>query len=114
MLHAIYSQAHVVSWLGTGGGIDIQCVSYYLSLFARLWTDAVRLENIKREPGQLDKIQRRAKMELEKFLRSQVASHNYQDSLQALASMFSDKYFSRVWIAQEIILGKTNVFQIWR
>jgi hypothetical protein len=72
----------------------------------------VRLENIKRKPGQLDKIQRRAKMELEEFLRSQVAFHNYRYSLHALASLFSDKYFSRVWIAQEVILGKTNVFQI--
>jgi hypothetical protein len=28
MLHKIYSQAHVVSWLGAGRGIDLQCVSF--------------------------------------------------------------------------------------
>lgn len=38
--------------------------------------------------------------------------YRYSDSLQELASIFTPEYFKRVWIVQEIILGKTNVCQV--
>lgn len=36
MLHKIYAQAHVVSWLGTGIGMDLNLVVFYLLTSARL------------------------------------------------------------------------------
>jgi hypothetical protein len=108
MLHAIYAQAHVVSWLGTAHGIDLQNVTFYLTLFARLWTDEVRMP----ESGPtISHVLQRVMGRLEKYLESQTEKRPLRYSLSEIASIFAAEYFTRVWIFQEIILGKTNVCQ---
>ena len=109
MLHTIYAQAHVVSWLGMGREIDLQSLSFYLFLSARLWIDEVRENKRNLTAGELGF---KARGRLETFLDSQAKVLPHRYSLQALASIFSTEYFNRVWIVQEIILGKTNIFQL--
>jgi hypothetical protein len=112
MLHTIYAQAHVVSWLGTCHEIDLEGVSFYLTLFARLWVDEVRMTHPWSKPGMIMYIYQRVRRSLERLLENQVEVLHHGYSLQALDSIFAMDYFTRVWIVQEIILGKTNVCQL--
>ena len=109
MLHSIYAQAHVVSWLGTGRGIDLHGLSFYLSLLARLFIDEMRVSELGSPRAD---ISHNAKLRLETYLKNQGNTLCHPYSLQALVSVFTAYYFKRVWIAQEIILGKTNVCQL--
>ena len=106
MLHTIYAQAHVVSWLGAGHDLDLQGASFYLSLFARLWTDEVR--TCTKEEGLNVGINVRRR--LGRYLRDNANPHRY--SLESIVSILRSDYFTRVWIVQELILGKSNVFQV--
>jgi hypothetical protein len=108
MLHKIYSQAHVVSWLGTGDGIDLQSVSFYMPLLANFWTSSLRT-NVKRE---VRKTYSLGVAELNKYLVAQATIPRPQFSANAIVSIFNTGYFERVWVVQEIVLGKTNTFQI--
>lgn len=107
MLHTIYAQAHVVSWLGTGRDIDLQAVSSYFDQFARLWIGAVR-EHDGLRPSRR-KCEHNAILRLKVHFESQSTAAPSQTLLHILASIFSAGYFKRVWTVQEIILGKTNV-----
>ena len=109
LLHEIYAQAHVVSWLGTGRDVDLQGVSFYLSLFARLWIDEVRADEV---DVSSDSINIGATARLQMYFESQVDDLPHEYSLQALASVFTAGYFTRVWTVQEMILAKTNVCQV--
>ena len=109
MLHSIYAQAHVVSWLGTGRGIDLHGLSFYLSLLARLFIDEMRVSELGSPRADF---RHNAKLRLETYLKNQGNTLCHPYSLQALVSVFTADYFKRVWIAQEIILGKTNVCQL--
>jgi hypothetical protein len=109
MLHAIYSQAHVVSWLKLSGDVDLRDESLFLSLFARLWIDEVRGNESCQSAYKLGK---NVILRLESDLESQFKAPQHRYALQKLASIFTADYFKRVWIAQEITLGKTNVCQI--
>jgi len=105
MLHAIYSQAHVVSWLGIGRDVDLQRVSFYLSMLSRLWIEQVRECERGLTGGELG---RRSRKRLEEYLESQADAF----PLEGLVSIYTTDYFKRVWIFQEIILGKTSVCQL--
>jgi len=94
LLHEIYAQAHVVPWLGTGHDVDLQGVSFYLSLFARLWIDEVRADEV-HLPS--DSINIGANARLQRYFESQVDDLPHEYSLQALASVFNAHYFTRVW-----------------
>jgi hypothetical protein len=108
ILHKIYSQAHVVSWLGTGRDIDLQCVSFYIPLLAHFWTTPLRGDPKRRwrETSSLGIIA------LEKHLVAQATLPRPQYSADTLVSIFNTGYFERVWTIQEIVLGKTNTCQI--
>jgi hypothetical protein len=108
MLHTIYAQAHVVSWLGMGLDIGLPGVSFYLSLLARCWFEEVR----RQEASSWTELCDRAKGNLERYLKSPVNALPHRHSLRAIASIFTTDYFTRVWIVQEIVLGKTNAFQV--
>lgn len=57
------------------------------------------------------KIRQRVEERLERYLESQLDGFPLRCSLAAIASIYTAKYFTRVWIFQEIVLGKTNVCQ---
>jgi hypothetical protein len=107
ILHTIYAQAHVVSWLRTDRDIDLQGVSSFASLLARLWIEGVRKAERRIWSAVIGV---RARGRLESYLESQVELQLYP--LRALVSAFTTSYFTRIWIIQEIILGKTKVCQI--
>lgn len=109
LLHKIYAQAHVVSWLGTGSGMDLSLMVFYLSLSAQLWTETIRANH-----GQ-QKIYELAigpANHLENYVDSQATVRPHKRALRALSSIASSTYFRRVWILQKFILGKTNTCQI--
>jgi hypothetical protein len=108
LLHKIYSQAHVVSWLGTGCGIDLQCVSFYIPLLAHFWITSLRGEPKRRwrETSAMSVVG------LERYLVAQATLPRPRFSADTLVSIFNTGYFERVWTIQEIILGKTNTCQI--
>lgn len=109
MLHKIYAQAHVISWLGRGSGMNLNLMASYLSLSARLWIEAVRADHGQQSNYEL--INGPVEL-LESYVDSQAKVHTHQRALQALSCMGSATYFRRVWILQEFILGKTNTCQI--
>jgi hypothetical protein len=109
MLHKIYAQAHVISWLGTGSGMDLKLVLFYLSMSARLWTEAVRADQ--RQQG-LYRLAEGPVALLESYIDSRAKVRPHQCAMQALSSIAGATYFQRVWILQEFILGKTNTCQI--
>jgi len=109
LLHKIYAQAHVVSWLGTGSGLNLSLVVFYLSVSARLWTEAVRADPTQHQrrwlfDGPVE--------HLESYIDSQARVRPHQRALHAISSIGSATYFQRVWIMQEFLLGKTNTCQI--
>jgi hypothetical protein len=109
MLHAIYAQSHVVSWLGDGRDLDLPSMSFNLTLFARMWTEEVRDCETGVTSGE---IATKAIRRVESHLKSSLKDIAYENLLQDLISIFARDYFDRVWIVQEIILGKTNVCQL--
>jgi hypothetical protein len=109
LLHEIYAQAHVVSWLGTGRGADLEGVSFYLSLFARLWLDEVRADELHVSEYFINF---NANDRLKRYFENQVDDPPHEYSLQDLVSVFTADYFKRVWTVQEMILAKTNVCQV--
>lgn len=110
MLHRIYAQAHVVSWLGTGHSLDLQSLSFYVHLLAHLWTRTLRNDATHRMTG--GEIMLSAARKFDKHLAGQETTTFRRYSRQTLTSLFTTGYFDRLWIAQEIILGKSNTCQI--
>jgi hypothetical protein len=108
ILHKIYSQAHVVSWLGTGHGIDLQCASFYIPLLAHFWTISLRTA-MKRQWRETCSL---GIAKLNEYLVAQATVPRPHFSADAIISIFNTGYFERVWIVQEIVLGRTNTFQI--
>ena len=108
LLHTIYAQAHVVSWLGAGRELDLQGASFYISLFARLWTDEVR--TCAWETG-ID-VGINVRRRLGRYLKENANELPHRYSLESIVSILRSGYFTRVWIVQELILGKSNVFQV--
>jgi hypothetical protein len=108
ILHKIYSQAHVVSWLGTGDGIDLQCASFYIPLLAQFWIITLRTA-AKREWRETCSL---GIAKLNEYLVAQATVPHPHFSADAIVSIFKTGYFGRVWIVQEIVLGRTNTFQI--
>lgn len=108
MLHKIYAQAHVVSWLGTGYGVDLECVSFYFPLLAHFWITALRTNRrlCWRELWSL------AVKRFEEYLVGQATVDHPPFSWGMLISALATGYFDRIWTVQEVILGKTNTFQI--
>jgi hypothetical protein len=109
ILHKIYAQAHVVSWLKLSHDADLQDASSFLSLFARLWIDEVRGNELCQSA---DKLGENVVLRLKSHLKSQSEAPPHRYPLQNITSIFTADYFERVWTAQEIILGKTNVCQV--
>ncbi|KAM0697998.1 hypothetical protein Q7P36_002852 [Cladosporium allicinum] len=109
ILHKIYAQAHVVSWLKLSRDVDLQDASFFLSLFARLWIDEVRGNELCQSA---DKLGENVVLRLKSHLESQSKALPHRYPLQNITSIFTADYFERVWTAQEIILGKTNVCQV--
>jgi hypothetical protein len=109
VLHRIYAQAHVVSWLSTGGDTNLDLLEFYISWSARLWIDAVRVYERRQPPFDLTIILIR---QLERYIDNQGTVLPHKHAMQALSSMLNSEYFRRVWIAQDFILGKTNACQI--
>lgn len=111
LLHKIYAQAHVVSWLGNGNNADIQSLSFYLHLVARLWTRMVRKPEHK-DKCRYEILASAAVVELKSYI------HNHgHESFQTFtrdmhSQVFEAEYFSRLWTIQEIILAKTNTCQL--
>jgi hypothetical protein len=108
LLNRIYAQAHVVSWLGTGAGVDLQCVSFYFPVLAHFWTMALR-SNPRLGGRDLWPL---AIKRLEEYLVGQASIDHPRWSFDMLVSIVDTGYFERIWTAQEIILGKTNVIQV--
>ena len=108
MLHEIYAQAHVVSWLGTGYGMDLECMSYYMPLLAHIWTTTSRANPTLEFRETVDLF----KANLAEYLLSQATVKHPRYSGRRLAMFFTTGYFERVWTAQELILGKTSTCQI--
>jgi hypothetical protein len=108
MLHKIYSEAHIVSWLGTGDGMDLQCASFYIPLLAHFWTISLRTATKRRwrETYSL------GITKLNEYLVTQATIPRPHFSADAIVSIFNTGYFERVWIVQEMVLGRTNTFQI--
>jgi hypothetical protein len=109
MLHKIYAQAHVVSWLGDGSGLDLNLVIFYLSMCAQLWIEAVRTDKSEKAYFEL---RRESVAHLESYIDSQATVEPHHRAMQELVSIANAEYFRRVWIVQEFILGKTNACQI--
>lgn len=109
MLHKIYAQAHVVSWLGPEEDEqDAHGISFFLPLMARFWTTEIRSPDP--NPDAINEIDGSIKAFKKYF-----ADHRSglpELSLQALEKVYTAAYFTRVWTAQEIILGKSNVCQL--
>ena len=110
MLHMIYAQAHVISWLGSGHGVDLQALSYYLPLLACVWIETVRRdENRHLSVSELSSL---VDKRLQDHFLSQATDscHRYLSTM--ITSFVTTEYFERIWTVQEIILGKTNTLQM--
>jgi hypothetical protein len=103
LLHQIYSRAHVVIWLGAGDQTSLTALSTYLSSTARAWTSIVRSA----EAAKLNRLEVRAAAHarLEKRRGEQVPFPDVDHIVNA-------HYFTRVWVAQEIFLGKSAICQL--
>jgi hypothetical protein len=107
MLHKIYAQAHVVSWLGGSLDLNLNLVRVYISFFARLWIEAVR------EGRQFSiDLTRLFAEQLESHVDKQDITQSHEYTIRTLRDILTGEYFHRVWIAQELILGKTNTCMI--
>ena len=103
LLHQIYRRAHVVIWLGAGDQTDLTALSTYLSSTARAWTSIVRsTEAANFNP---DEVRAAAIVEYEKRRDKQVPFPDIDRIVDA-------RYFTRVWVAQEIFLGKSATCQL--
>ena len=103
LLHQIYSQAHVVVWLGVGDQTNLTAISTYLSSTARVWTSIVR--SAKAAIPIRQEIRDAAIVEYEKRRGKQVPLPDVDHIVNA-------HYFTRVWVAQEIFLGKSAICQL--
>lgn len=110
MLHMIYAQAHVVSWLGNDNDVDMNSLSFYLPLLARLWTLLVRKPE--KETKSMFHIKHAVAAEFISYLNDNDAENIPKFTWQMLHRIFGADYFSRVWTIQEVILGKTNTCQL--
>ena len=110
LLHRIYSQAHVIAWLGTGYGKDFTALANYLSFTAQLWTSVVRSEEAASLGGHSRILIAIAKHEECR----QASKHPHRSLLPNMDRITNAAYFTRVWVAQEMFLGKTVVCQLGR
>ena len=105
MLHQIYSQAHVISWLGTYDQTDLTAMADYVSLTARVKTSVIRSAEA-------------ATMDHFNICRAAVAKYEELfDSLNRpqipdMSHVLDAEYFTRVWVVQEIFLGKSVTCQL--
>jgi hypothetical protein len=110
LLHQIYSQAHVIAWLGTGNGKDFKPLTDYLSFTARLWTSVVRSEEAASLGGHS-----RILIAIAKYEKCRRASkHPHRSLFPNMDRIINAAYFTRVWVVQEMFLGKTVVCQLGR
>jgi hypothetical protein len=90
MLHEIYSQAHVITWLGTGYQTDLTVLATFLSQTARVYTEFVRSRGTEFD----------------------VRSSGQDPNQSCMDEILHAEYFNRVWVAQEIFLGKSVTCQL--
>jgi hypothetical protein len=103
LLHQIYSQAHVVVWLGAGDQTDLTAISTYLSSTARVWTSIVRSARAANSIRQ--EVRAAAILEYEERRDKQVTFPDVDHIVDA-------HYFTRVWVAQEIFLAQSAICQL--
>jgi hypothetical protein len=108
MLHQIYSQAHVITWLGAGHDTDLTSLADYMSLAARVWTKVVRSDI---HDGDFHDA---AVALYEECSGRQAAKHPHQSWYPDMNQVVNAAYFTRVWVAQEIFLGKSATCQLGR
>ena len=112
MLNQIYRQAHVITWLGAGNQTDPTVLFDYLSLTAQVWTSVVR------SLRSVDTLEAITHLELERYKISLAANAEYekrcgrQPPSSDLNQILNVAYFTRVWVTQEIILGKSVTCQL--
>ena len=110
MLHQIYSQAHVISWLGTYKGTNLAALADYVSLTARIQTSTVRSAEA---PGlSLFDICEAAIAKYEERLDRDAFKSTHRPQLPDMSQILDAVYFTRVWVAQEIFLGKSVTCQL--
>jgi hypothetical protein len=107
MLHEIYSQAHVITWLGTGYRTDPTALAGYLSQSARIYTSVVRSA----EAAKFDRSQvgRAAAAQFHKRFGERNSKRPHGS---CMGEVYMAAYFNRVWVAQEMFLGKSVICQL--
>jgi hypothetical protein len=105
LLNEIYSRAHVITWLGTGDQTDLTALSTYLSSTARAWTSVVRSA----EAASLGRRWDGFRIAAAARCRERTGK---RASLPDVDHIVNADYFTRVWVAQEIFLGKSVVCQL--
>ncbi|KAM0694277.1 hypothetical protein Q7P36_006404 [Cladosporium allicinum] len=110
MLHQIYSQAHVISWLGTYNRTDLTAMADYVSLTARIYASVIRSA----EAATMDyfNICRAAVAKFEEHFVNEASRSPCRQQMPEMRRIMDAVYFTRVWVAQEIFLGKSVTCQL--
>ena len=102
MLHEIYSQAHVITWLGSGDQTDSTALADYIFSTSRVYTHFLRSRKFAgRTLGDIVPAATAYCEEL--FAKSTIPN---------TSQILNAPYFTRVWVAQEVFLAKSGICQL--